>query len=186
MAGKGGAIKRLTRAMAARDYHVVPIGAPTTDELARCYLWRFWRELPRAGRTVIFDRSWYGRVLVERVEELIPPPVWRRAYGEIVEFEEQLVESGVVLAKFWLQIDADEQLRRFQAREETASKQHKLGPDDWRNRSNWDAYTAAADELLALTDTPRAPWTLVAASDKRWARVRVIEAVVAALEARLG
>ncbi len=184
-AGKGGAIRRLTQAMAARDYRVVQIGAPTPPELARNFLWRFWCQLPRAGRTVIFDRTWYGRVLVERVEGFAAPADWRRAYGEINAFEEQLVESGCALAKFWMHIDSEEQLRRFKARESIPHKRHKITAEDYRNRDKWPAYAAAVEELLERTDTPAAPWTVVAGNDKRWARIQVLETVVACLEQRL-
>ncbi|MFG0273704.1 MAG: polyphosphate:AMP phosphotransferase [Phycisphaerales bacterium] len=184
-AGKGGAIRRLTRAMPARNYRVVRIAAPTEEERARHYLWRFWRRLPLPGRMTIFDRSWYGRVLVERVEGFAREDEWRRAYAEIVDFEAQLVEHGVVLCKFWLHIDADEQQRRFEARAESPYKKHKLTPEDHRNRKQRPAYEAAVNEMLARTVAPGAPWTLVGATDKRWARLRVLDTVCDALEAAL-
>lgn len=184
-AGKGGSIRRLTRAMAARDYRVVPIAAPTDEERAHHYLWRFWRHLPRAGRMLIFDRSWYGRVLVERVEGFAREDAWRRAYTEIADFEQQLVEHGTVLEKFWLHIDPDEQLRRFEARERTPYKKYKITDDDYRNRERWDDYVAALDEMVTRTDAPGARWHLVAANDKRHARLVVLETVCDALERRL-
>jgi polyphosphate:AMP phosphotransferase len=180
-AGKGGCIRRMTRAMEARDYHVVPVSAPTEEEAAHHYLWRFWRRLPAAGQMTIFDRSWYGRVLVERVEGYAREAEWRRAYNEIDDFEAQLVEHGIPLVKFWLHLGPDEQKRRFEARAKTAYKKYKITGDDYRNRKRWDAYAEAADEMLARTSTDLAPWTLVSAQDKRFARVRVLETVCAAL-----
>jgi len=184
-AGKGGSIRRITAAMDARDYRVVPIAAPSDEERARHYLWRFWRHLPRAGRTVIFDRSWYGRVLVERVEGFASESEWRRAYSEINEFEAQLVEHGMLVRKFWLHIDPDEQLRRFRARGKTPYKKYKLTDEDYRNRERREEYAAAVDEMVARTSTDGAPWVLVAANDKRWARVRVLEEVCEGLEGLL-
>lgn len=180
-AGKGGAIRRLTRAMAVRDYRVVPVGAPTAEENRYHYLWRFWRHLPTAGQMLIFDRSWYGRVLVERVEGFARPAEWQRAYQEIVDFENQLLEHGIVLCKFWLHIDQQEQLRRFRAREQTPYKKHKITEFDYRNREQWDPYLAAVNEMIARTGTRQAPWTLVPANDKRWARVKVLKTVCMAL-----
>jgi polyphosphate kinase 2 (PPK2 family) len=180
-AGKGGIIRRLTQAMDATLYRVVPIGVPTEDELAHHYLWRFWRQLPRAGNVTIFDRSWYGRLLVERVEGLATETEWSRACPEINDFEEQLVEHGIVLLKFWLQIDADEQLRRFKDREATPFKQFKITPEDWRNRDRWNDYELAANEMIARTSTEYAHWHLIAANDKRWARVEVLKTVCRAL-----
>ena len=167
--------------MDATLYRVVPIGVPTEDELAHHYLWRFWRQLPRAGNVTIFDRSWYGRVLVERVEGLATKAEWSRAYPEINDFEEQLVGHGIVLLKFWLQIDADEQLRRFKDREATPFKQYKITPEDWRNRDQWNDYELAANEMIARTSTEYARWNLIAANDKRWARVEVLKTVCRAL-----
>jgi polyphosphate:AMP phosphotransferase len=180
-AGKGGAIRRLTAAMDATHYRVIPIAAPTTEEHAQHYLWRFWRHLPRAGRMTIFDRSWYGRVLVERVEGFATEAEWRRAYGEINHFERQLTEQGVVVRKFWLHIDEQEQLRRFTAREKTAYKKHKITAEDYRNRQKLSAYRTAAHDMITRTNTPAAPWQLVAANDKRHARITVITAVCEAL-----
>jgi len=184
-AGKGGAIRRLTRALDVRQYEVIPVAAPTDEERARPYLWRFWRHLPRKGRFTIYDRTWYGRVLVERVEGFCSESDWRRAYDEINAFEEQLVESGVVVVKFWLQISKDEQLRRFQERETTRFKRFKITPEDWRNREKWDAYQAAAADMIERTSTKHAPWTLVPANDKKVARLDVLRTTVKALERAL-
>lgn len=177
-AGKGGAIRRLTAAMDARDYQVISVAAPTDEERAHPYLWRFWRQLPPSGRVAIYDRSWYGRVLVERVEGFARPEQWQRAFGEINAFEEQLAESGVIVVKFWLAITPDEQLRRFQDRQATSYKQYKLTPEDWRNRDRWAAYEAAACEMIEKTGSEAAPWVLVEADNKEWARVKVLKAVV--------
>jgi polyphosphate:AMP phosphotransferase len=185
-AGKGGAIRRLTRAMAARDYRVVQIAAPSDEELARHYLWRFWRHMPPAGRMTIFDRSWYGRVLVELVEGFAQEHEWRRAYDEIVAFEQQLVADGLLLLKFWLEVDADEQLARFEAREGTPYKRYKITGEDYRNREKRDAYAKAADEMISRTHARRAAWLVVPANDKRHARVTVVEAVCSGLERALG
>ncbi len=184
-AGKGGAIRRLTRAMSARHYRVIPISAPSDEELAHHYLWRFWRRLPRAGGLVIFDRSWYGRVLVERVEGLASEAAWRRAYQEINDFEAQLVESGINLQKFWLHLDADEQLRRFQAREQTPYKKYKITTEDYRNRSKREQYVHAINDMIAQTSTPATPWHLIPANDKRWARVRIAREVSRGLKRQL-
>lgn len=184
-AGKGGAIRRITRAISIRDYRVVPIAAPTEEELAHHYLWRFWRRIPRDGHMTIFDRSWYGRVLVERVEGYATPSEWSRAYGEIVDFETQLAEHGTLVRKFWLHIDPDEQLRRFQARETTPYKKHKITKEDYRNRDRWAAYAEAVHEMVTRTDTEHAPWTLVAANDKRHARIAVLEELCSALAGAL-
>ena len=184
-AGKGGAIRRISSAVRARLIRVVPIAAPTPEENAHHYLWRFWRELPRAGRMLVFDRSWYGRVLVERVEGFASRDEWRRAYAEINDFEEQLVEHGIVLCKFWLEITPDEQLRRFEARRETGYKRYKITDEDLRNRAKRDEYVAAVNEMVRRTSTDVARWELVSSEDKRWARVRVLEVVCDALSARL-
>jgi polyphosphate:AMP phosphotransferase len=181
-AGKGGAIRRVTQALDARQYRVIPIAAPTDEEKGRPYLWRFWRNLPGHGQMTIYDRSWYGRVLVERIEGFCDTDDWMRAYGEINEFEEQVAESGVVVVKFWLQISAEEQLARFEARATTGFKRHKITPDDWRNREKWDAYQQAASEMIERTSTEYAPWTIVEANDKYHARIRVLETVAARLE----
>jgi polyphosphate kinase 2 (PPK2 family) len=183
--GKGGAIRRMTRAMNASRYRVIPIGAPTPEELTHHYLWRFWRHLPRAGRVLVFDRSWYGRVLVERVEGFAEEAEWRRAYAEIVDFEEQLLEHDILLLKFWLHIDPDEQLRRFEAREETPYKKYKMGAEDYRNRSKWPAYREAAEEAFQRTSTEHAPWRLIPAGDKRFARLEVLRSFCDALRSKL-
>jgi polyphosphate kinase 2 (PPK2 family) len=184
-AGKGGAIRRVTQAVDARLYQAITVGAPTDEERAHHYLWRFWRHLPRAGFMTIYDRSWYGRVLVERVEGFARPDEWRRSYLEINDFEEQLVDHGVVLMKFWLHISKEEQLRRFREREQVAWKQHKITPEDWRNRERWDDYRLAVDEMVARTSTEYAPWDLVAANDKRFARIEVLRAFCTCLERAL-
>jgi polyphosphate:AMP phosphotransferase len=181
-AGKGGAIRRVTRALDARHYHTVPVAAPTDEERAQPYLWRFWRHVPRRGRIAIFDRSWYGRVLVERVEALAPAPDWMRAYDEINEFERQLAESGAVVIKFWLAISREEQYRRFRERRESAFKRFKLTPEDWRNRAKWGAYEEAACDMIARTSTPSAPWTLVEAEDKLFGRIKVLRTICGRLE----
>jgi polyphosphate:AMP phosphotransferase len=184
-AGKGSAIRRVTQAMDPRLYHVVGIAAPTDEERAHHYLWRFWRHLPRAGFTTIFDRSWYGRVLVERVEKFARTDEWNRAYHEINGFEEQLVEHGVVVDKFWLHITPQEQLRRFKERQTVDYKRYKITDEDWRNRKQWDDYKRAVDEMVARCSTEYAPWTLVAANDKRSARVQILKTVVERLSAAL-
>jgi polyphosphate:AMP phosphotransferase len=184
-AGKGGAIRRVTAALDARFYNIVPISAPSDEELARPYMWRFWRWLPRAGHLTIFDRSWYGRVLVERVEGFADKSEWLRAYKEINEFESELCSHGVALAKFWLHIDKDEQARRFEEREQTAYKKYKITADDYRNREKWALYEDAVNEMVERTSTGVAPWTLVEANDKRYARVKVLKTCCDALEAAL-
>ena len=174
-AGKGSTIRRITTALDARYYRVIPIAAPTEEERAQPYLWRFWRQVPAHGQVAIFDRSWYGRVLVERVEGYAPEPDWMRAYSEINEFEDQLVEAGAIVAKFWLAITRAEQLRRFRAREETSYKRYKIGAEDWRNRRKWPAYEAAVADMVERTSTAPAPWHIVASDDKHYARVAVLE-----------
>jgi polyphosphate:AMP phosphotransferase len=182
-AGKGGAIRRIMAALDARDYRTVPVAAPTEEEKAHHYLWRFWRQMPRDGQIVLFDRTWYGRVLVERVEGFAKEFEWRRAYAEINDFEDQLVEHGVVVCKFWLHISAEEQLRRFEAREQTPYKKYKIGEEDYRNRGKWDDYVAAIDEMVARTSSPLAPWHLIPANDKRFARIAIVRTVCEALRA---
>jgi polyphosphate kinase 2 (PPK2 family) len=177
-AGKGGAIKRLTERLDPRGYVVWPIAAPQGDDKVRHYLYRFWRRLPEAGQIAIFDRSWYGRVLVERVEGFCPPAAWQRAYSEINQFERELVEFGTVVLKFWLHISQAEQLRRFKARERTAYKAWKITDEDWRNRGKWEDYEQAVEDMLRKTSTYRAPWTIVEANDKLHARVKVLKTVV--------
>lgn len=180
-AGKGGCIRRLIHPLDARYFRVIPISAPTEEERAHHYLWRFWRHIPRAGHLTVYDRSWYGRVLVERVEGFATPEQWQRAYKEINDFEEQLVEHGTVLRKFWLQISPDEQLRRFEARRRVPYKRHKLTDEDWRNREKAPQYTEAVAQMLSRTSTEYAPWTLVAANSKRHARLAVLDTVCKAL-----
>lgn len=184
-AGKGGVIRRVTGALDARSYQVIPIAAPTDEERAQHYLWRFWRQLSRAGRVTIFDRSWYGRVLVERVEGFATEQEWKRAYSEIGEFEAELVEHGIVLTKYWMHITQDEQLRRFKAREEARHKQWKLTDEDWRNRAKWADYERAVNEMVERTSTRLAPWTLVEGNDKYFARLKVLKTACASLEAAL-
>jgi polyphosphate:AMP phosphotransferase len=184
-AGKGGAIKRLTDILDPRSYEVNTFAAPTDEEKVHHYLWRFWRGLPPRGKLGVFDRSWYGRVLVERVEHFATELEWRRAYQEINEFEEQLTSAGYVLVKFWLHIDPDEQLKRFQDRKDNPYKLHKLTDEDWRNREKWPLYEVAANQMIQRTHTPNAPWTLVAANHKYYARVKVIETVVEAIRRRI-
>ena len=184
-AGKGGAIRRITSALDARDYQVIPISAPTDEEKAQHYLWRFWRHLSRAGRITIFDRSWYGRVLVERVEGFATGDEYRRGYSEIRHFEEQLIAQGNLLLKFWIHISKDEQLRRFRERKRTEFKRWKITPEDWRNRGRWTDYTLAVNEMVARTSTEVAPWTLVEGNDKNFARIKVLKTLVDRLERRL-
>ncbi len=184
-AGKGGAVRRVTAALDARDYRVIPIAAPTDEERAQHYLWRFWRHLPGAGRMTVYDRSWYGRVLVERVESFAREDEWQRAYNEINDFEAQLVEHGTVLAKFWLHIDQTEQLRRFKEREHTAFKKFKITEEDYRNRAKAGRYVHAVHDMIERTSTDLAPWHLVAATDKRFARLDVLEHLCARIEQAL-
>jgi len=185
-AGKGGAIRRVTAAIDARQFQIVPVAAPTDEERAQPYLWRFWRHVPRKGRVTIFDRTWYGRVLVERVEGFCAEADWLRAYAEINDFEHALDVAGVIVVKFWLQIDADEQLRRFKEREATDFKRFKITEEDWRNRDKWDAYREAVCDMVDRTSTGQAPWTLVEANDKKHARVKVLKTVCQRLEKELG
>lgn len=182
-AGKGGAVRRVTEALDARDYQVIPIAAPTDEERAQHYLWRFWRHLSRAGRLTIFDRSWYGRVLVERVEGFAAEDEWKRAYAEINDFEDQLVHHGIVLCKFWIHITNEEQFARFTAREKTAYKQWKLTDEDWRNREKWNQYEEAVNDMVERTSTRQAPWTLVEGNDKLFTRIKVLSTVCDALNA---
>ncbi|MBS2024855.1 MAG: polyphosphate:AMP phosphotransferase [Deltaproteobacteria bacterium] len=185
-AGKGGAIRRLTQAMDARLYEVKSVAAPTDEERAHPYLWRFWRALPRKGHVTIYDRSWYGRVLVERIEGFAATEDWQRAYAEINSFEQQLEESGTIVLKFWLAITSEEQLKRFKEREVTPYKQYKITEEDWRNRAKWNAYEAAACDMFEKTSTSTAPWVLVESVDKQWARIKIMKHVVKALEHALG
>ncbi len=184
-AGKGGAIRRITGALDARHYRIVPVAAPTEEERAQPYLWRFWRHVPRTGHFAIFDRSWYGRVLVERVEKFCAEADWMRAYSEINDFEEQLINNHAVLIKFWLTITKEEQLRRFKAREQISFKRFKITPDDWRNREKWDDYQAAVCDMVDRTSTDIAPWTIVEANDKNYARIKILKTLCARIEAAL-
>lgn len=184
-AGKGGAIRRITAALDARHFHVVPVSAPTEEERAHPYLWRFWRHVPERGNITLFDRSWYGRVLVERVEGLCAESDWMRAYSEINDFEAQLSRCKIVVAKFWMQVSKAEQLRRFKERERERFKRFKLTGDDWRNRKKWDAYAQAACDMFDRTSTELAPWTIVEADDKYFARIKVMRTLVAQIEAAL-
>jgi polyphosphate:AMP phosphotransferase len=184
-AGKGSTIRRITQAMDARHYRVVPVAAPNEAERAQPYLWRFWRYLPRWQHTVIFDRSWYGRVLVERVEGFCTEHAWTRAYDEINAFEEQQTEAGALVVKFWLAITQEEQLKRFEARQATPHKHYKITPDDWRNRDQWPAYARAVDDMIDRTSTDIAPWHVVACNDKLWSRVEVLRLLCERLEAAI-
>ena len=181
-AGKGGAIKRVTETLEPRGYTVSSFAAPRGEEKTHHYLWRFWRCLPRAGHLGIFDRSYYGRVLVERVEGFCHEDEWRRAFREINEFEAHQVSFGMVICKFWLHISKEEQLRRFRGRERDPFRSYKLTPEDWRNRARWDQYREAVEEMLARTSTPAAPWTVIEADDKFFARVKVVKTLVDAVE----
>jgi len=184
-AGKGGAIRRVTRAFDLRQYDAYPISAPTHDELSRPYLWRFWRRMPRPGRIAIFDRSWYGRVLVERVEGYAQPAEWKRAYAEINDFERQQTDNGAIILKFWLAITPEEQLQRFHQRQRSAFKNFKITADDWRNREKWGPYVTAANDMFANTDCINAPWHVIPANDKFYARIEVLKRIVAALDDQL-
>lgn len=181
-AGKGGAVRRVTAGLDARQYQIIPIAAPTEEERAQPYLWRFWRHVPRRGKLTVFDRSWYGRVLVERVEGFAAEADWMRAYTEINDFEEQLVRNRTVLVKLWLQVSKDEQLRRFQERETTSFKRFKITAEDWRNRDKWDDYERAVCDMVDRTSTEIAPWTLVEAEDKYYARIKVLRTLCEAIE----
>ncbi len=181
-AGKSGALRRIIEALDARWYKVHPFSAPTDEENAHHYLWRFWRCIPRRGRVTLFDRSWYGRVLVERIEGFANDMEWRRSYAEINNFEETLVDHGIVLLKFWIHISKEEQLARFKAREETPYKRWKLTEEDWRNRARWEDYSVAAHRMIQATDKQSAPWVLVEGNDKYHARVKVLDAICQALE----
>lgn len=183
--GKGGAIKRLTQALDPRGYQVNPVAAPNDAEKTHHYLWRFWKQFPKDGHVAIFDRSWYGRVMVERIEGFCQEEEWKRAYHEMNEMEEQLAHHGTIVLKFWMHIDKDEQERRFKERMENPAKQWKITDEDWRNREKWDAYEKAVDEMLIRTSTTYAPWILVEADCKYYARIKVLRTVVEAIEKRL-
>lgn len=185
-AGKGGAIKRVTEKLDPRGYVVYPISAPQGEDKTRHYLYRFWRRLPEKGQIAIFDRSWYGRVLVERVEGFCTEEEWKRAYKEINSFERQLRDSGCILAKFWVHISREEQLRRFEERQQIGYKAWKLTDEDWRNRAKWSDYEEAVEEMLLKTSTRTAPWTLIEGNNKHWARVKVLERLVEVLTKELG
>lgn len=180
--GKGGAIKRLTQALDPRGYEVHPVSAPNDLEKSHHYLWRFWTAVPKAGHIAIFDRSWYGRVMVERLEGFCSEDEWRRAYKEINNMEECWANSGCIVLKFWMQIDKDEQERRFTERQENPDKQWKITDEDWRNRAKWDQYEVAVDEMLVRTSTTYAPWIIVEANNKYYARIKVLKTVVDAIE----
>jgi polyphosphate kinase 2 (PPK2 family) len=180
--GKGGAIKRLVAPLDPRHVRVCSFAAPTPDEKRHHFLWRFWDKLPGWGGMAVFDRSWYGRVLVERVEDLATREQWLRAYEEINNHERSLTDEGMILIKFWLHLSSEEQLARFERREQNPLKSWKLTDEDWRNRDKRDAYTEAVEEMLARTDEPNAPWSLIEGDSKRYARVAVIETVIARIE----
>jgi polyphosphate:AMP phosphotransferase len=184
-AGKGGAIRRLTSAIDPRDYSVIPVAKPTAEEKHAHYLWRFWRDIPRDGRMAVFDRSWYGRVLVERIEGFCREDEWQRAFAEINDFEGQLTEHGTIVLKYWLHVSHAEQLRRFREREATPHKRHKMNAEDWRNRRKRGAYEIAVGDMLALTDKDHAPWHLVPADNKRFARLEVLRSASRQIEAAL-
>lgn len=183
--GKGGTIKRLTEKIDPRGYVVWPISAPMGDDKEHHYLYRFWHRLPEQGQIAIFDRSWYGRVLVERLEGFCSEDAWKRAYSEINQFERQLTDFGTVVLKFWLHISKDEQLRRFREREKTNYKSWKITDEDWRNRGKWEDYMLAAEEMLLKTSTPSASWTLVEANDKYFSRIKVLQTVAEKLHQAL-
>jgi polyphosphate kinase 2 (PPK2 family) len=185
-AGKGGAIKRITEKLDPRGYVVYPISAPHGEDKTRHYLYRFWRRLPERGQIAVFDRSWYGRVLVERVEGFATEEAWKRAFKEINSFERQLHDFGLVLVKFWFHVSEEEQLRRFEERRAIGYKAWKLTEEDWRNRAKWIAYEEAVEEMLVKTSTSGAPWTLIEGNDKYWARVKVLSKLVKILSAELG
>lgn len=176
-AGKGGAIKRVIQALNPRFYHIYPISAPTQDEKDHHYLWRFWKEIPRSGHVAIFDRSWYGRVLVERVEGYATDEEWKRAYSEINEFEKQWIENDSIIIKFWIHIDEEEQFKRFTERENTPYKKWKITPEDWRNRNRWPEYEEAVHDMIQYTSTHESPWVLVEGNDKKFARIKILKTI---------
>jgi polyphosphate kinase 2 (PPK2 family) len=184
-AGKGGAIKRVTEKLDPRGYVVQPIAAPKGEDRTHHYLWRFWRRLPERGQIAIFDRSWYGRVMVERIEGFCTEEEWKRAYREINHFERQLADFGTILLKFWVHISLEEQLRRFEGRKDTPYKAWKLTEEDWRNRDKWPQYAEAVNDMLLKTSTLTAPWTVVEGNDKWYARIRVLKTVVEVLSREL-
>lgn len=180
-AGKGGCIRRLTDALREDRYQIIRTAAPSAEEKARHYLWRFWRTVPPVGSITVYDRTWYGRVLVERVEELTPEADWKRAYEEINQFERTLADNGYILKKFWLEISPEEQLRRFEARLASPEKRMKMTEEDWRNRAHRERYLPAIADMLDLTDTTCAPWTIIPAEDKKYARLAVLREILSAL-----
>jgi polyphosphate:AMP phosphotransferase len=184
-AGKGGNIKRIASALDPRGYEVLPIASPTPEEKARHFLWRFWTRLPRTGHIAIFDRTWYGRVMVERLEGYCSENDWQRAYNEINEFEKELSDWGAIIIKFWVQIDKDTQLERFTLRQNTPEKQWKITDEDWRNREKWDLYESAVNEMIAKTSTEFAPWHILESNDKKYARIKALEIVIDEIEKRL-
>ena len=184
-AGKGGNIKRITEALDPRGFEVHPIASPLPNEKARHYLWRFWNRLPKTGHIAIFDRTWYGRVMVERLEGFCSENEWQRAYNEINEFEKELSDWGAVIIKFWVQIDKDTQLARFKERQNTPEKQWKITDEDWRNREKWDLYETAVNEMLKKTNTTYAPWHVLESNDKKYARIKALKIVIDAIEAAL-
>jgi AMP-polyphosphate phosphotransferase len=184
-AGKGGAIRRITEKIDPRGYVVYPIAAPQGDDKTHHYLWRFWRRLPEGGQIAVFDRSWYGRVMVERIEGFCSEVEWKRAYREINQFERQLVDFGTILFKFWLHIGKDEQIRRFEARADDKLRSWKLTEEDWRNREKWGLYEEAVNEMLLKTSTISAPWTVVEGNSKQYARVKVLRTLVEKLSQEL-
>ena len=184
-AGKGGAIRRLTKGLDPRGYDVVPIAAPTELELSHHYMWRFWNEFPKGGHIAIYDRTWYGRVMVERLEGFCSEKEWKRAFDEINQTEEHWSNGGAIILKFWIHIDKAEQLRRFQAREQNPLKQWKITEEDWRNRDKWDDYEVAVNDMIHLTNQPNAPWIIVEGNNKPYARIKVLETTVKALEQAL-
>ena len=185
-AGKGGNIKRITGALDPHGYEVYPIASPEPHEKARHYLWRFWTRLPKTGHIAIFDRTWYGRVMVERLEGFCSENDWMRAYNEINEFEKELQDWGAVLIKFWVQIDKETQLARFTDRQNTPEKQWKITDEDWRNRDKWDQYETAVNEMIQKTSTVYAPWHILESTDKKYARIKALRIVVEELEKVLG
>lgn len=185
-AGKGGNIKRVAAALDPRGYEVNPIAAPDKTELAHHYLWRFWNQLPKAGHIAIFDRTWYGRVMVERIEGFCTNEEWHRAYTEINEFEKELYDWGAIIVKFWIHIDKEEQLKRFEDRQNTPEKRWKITDEDWRNREKWDEYEVAINDMLQYTSTDFAPWTIIESKDKKFARIKAIKTLINQIEIRLG
>ncbi|MBR2394803.1 MAG: hypothetical protein IKA98_04835, partial [Candidatus Methanomethylophilaceae archaeon] len=184
-AGKGGSIRRVTRALNPRGYRAVPVAAPVGDERVHTYLWRFARSMPKRGNTVIFDRSWYGRMMVEPIEGFCTQEEYNRSASEINGFERSIVESGGIVIKFWMEISKDEQLRRFEARRDNPLKRWKITDEDWRNRDKWDAYETHVDTMLSTTNTPWAPWVVVESEDKKYGRIKVLETIVSTLRREL-